>query len=214
VPVCFCDPATIEAHVIDGKLVNDTGDALLHSIEGWFDIIDEAIGTAHLVRVVYNDWGYPDSVFIDVDETIDDEEFGLVFDGYFHVPDAVDKFMTDHYGCGYGFAAASPDQTASFQVFFESDPSTGTYDLAEAEFAEVRFGTDLMANWCDDVIEIDEPEARVDERWTIVGGTVTITIAGQTTGELRDIVARTADGRDYPLGNATITNTAWGQFAG
>ena len=179
VPVCFCDPATIEAHVIDGRLVNDTSDARLHSIEGWFEIIDDAIGTAHLVRVVYDDWGYPDSVYIDVDETIADEEFGLVFDGFFHVPDAVDRFMTDHFGCGYGFAAATQNESASFQVFFESEPSTGTYDLAEAEFAMVQFGADLMANWCDDVVEPDEPEAGVDERWTIVGGTVTISFDDQ-----------------------------------
>jgi hypothetical protein len=215
VPVCFCDPEPIEANVIDGKLVNDTGDARLHSIENWFDIIDEAIGTAHLVRAVYNDWGYPDSVYIDVDEMIADEEFGLVFDGYFHIPDAVEIFLADDHGCGYGFAAASPNQSVSFQSFFSTEPEPGTYELADAEFAEVQFGTDLMANWCDDVVEPDEPEPVVDERWTIVGGTVTITFDDQqATGELRDIVARTADGRDYTLGNATIVNDAWGMFAG
>ena len=202
--------------MIDGRLVNDTGDARLHSIEGWFDIIDDAIGTAHLVRVVYNDWGYPDSVYIDVDETIADEEFGLVFDGYFHVArrrrQVHDRSLRVRLRIRRRITRPVDVVPG---VLRDAEPSTGTYDLAEAEFAEVQFGTDLMANWCDDVVETDEPEARVDERWTIVGGTVTITLRrARATGELRDIVARTADGREYPLGNATITNTAWGQFAG
>ena len=214
-PVCFCEQIEMEAFVIDGKLVNDDGDPRRLSIEGWFDVIDHAIGTAFDVNVTYDDWGYPVSVYIDVDEYTADEEFGLAFGGYFQVPDAVDKFMTDGYGCGYGFAAAAPNQSVSFQAFFANEPAAGTYELADAEFAEVQFGADVMANWCDDVLEPDEPEPVVDERWTIVGGTVTITFDGpRATGELRDIVARTADGRDYPLGNTTVINDAWGMFAG
>ncbi len=216
-PVCFCEQEQLEAHVIDTKLVNDTGDSRLHGIEGWFDVIDDAIGTAYEVQVVYDDWGYPESVYIDVDEMIADEEFGLEFDGFFHVPDAVDKFMTTDHACGYGFSAASPDQSVAFQVYFDpsGDPYSGTYDLADATVAAVNFGADLMANWCDDVLEPDEPEPRVDERWTITGGTVTITIEGQrATGEFRDIMALTPDDVEYPLGNATIVNEGWGVIAG
>lgn len=216
-PVCFCEQEQLEAHVIDTKLVNDTGDSRLQGIEGWFDVIDDAIGTAYNVEVVYDDWGYPESVYIDVDETIADEEFGLEFDGFFHVPDAIDKFMIDEYPCGFGFAAASPDESVSFQIHFSpsDEPLTGTHDLADARIAETRFGADLMENWCDDAIEPDEPEPRVDERWTIIGGTVSIEIEGElATGDFQDIVALTPDGREYPLGNVTIENVAWGFFAG
>ena len=62
-----------------------------------------------------------------------------------------------------------------------------------------------MENWCDDAIEPDEPEPRVDERWTIIGGTVSIEIEGElATGDFQDIVALTPDGREYPLGNASF----------
>jgi hypothetical protein len=219
-PVCFCLEEVVTVDVIDGTVVGGVGSGLADSVEGWFDVIEEAIDEAAAVEAEFDPTtGIPVSVYIDVDEMIADEEFGLAHRELTPEGDPIDRFLTDEYGCGYGFAVATPDQTASLVVGFagfgEGIPS-GTYDLVDAEYGAIRFGTDLMANWCDDVVEPDEPEPVIDEEWELVGGTVEITLTSDhtATGVLRDVVARTPDGREIRLGGATVANDTWGFFAG
>lgn len=218
-PVCFCPQQEIEVQVIAGRIVDRTDQA--RSIGDWFDEIDAAIGIAADIQVNYDDRGHPTSLFIDVDEIMADEEFGFQLVDLVRVPDAVSEFMPDAYGCGFGFAVASPDETAALVVRLqglaegENGPGTTRYELADTS-AEIRIGTDLMANWCDDVFEEGEPEADVTERWPVVGGTLDVTVGadGTATGMLVDIVAESPDGQEQRLGNAFITNDAWGFFAG
>ncbi len=215
-PVCFCPDGEIRVDVIADRIVNSTGEDGL-TVDAAFDMVDEQIGTAADVRVTYDDLGYPTSLYVDVDEMIADEEFGLELVQFSPVSDAIDMFVTDPYGCGYGFSAATPDQSASFTVFFPDiakGPDAGAYDLADV-MGELRFGTDLMANWCDDVMEEGEPVPEIDEAWEIIAGTLDITTTGSTaTGSFTDVVALTSDGLEYPIGDVTITNEAWGVFAG
>lgn len=216
-PVCFCPQREIQIDVIAGRIVHSTAEDGL-TVAAVFDLIDEQIGTAADVRVTYDDLGYPTSFYVDIDEMMADEEFGFELVDFAPVSDVIDTFITDPYGCGYGFAAATPDQSASFTVFFadvtENGPVAGSYDLADV-MGELRFGTDLMANWCDDVMEEGEPVPELDEAWEIIAGSLDITIDGSTaTGSFTDVVALTSDGLEYPNGNVTITNQAWGVFAG
>ena len=109
--VCFCDPDETRAdvEVIDGRVVNDNDRGTFSSVDEWFDIIDQAIGTAADVRVAYADAGYPTSLYIDVEEQMADEEFGL------------DQIAVDFHGLPQLDADASPEQVQSFVTgFFEA----------------------------------------------------------------------------------------------
>ena len=104
---------------------------------------------------------------------------------------------------------------------FGEPPAEDAADLASSSTAwsaEIRIGADLFANWCDDVIEVGEPEPRVDETWPITAGTARILDADAATTtatlELTGLVATAPDGAQYQLGDITIENPAWGMFAG
>lgn len=219
-PSCFCDQAELTVEVIDGRLVDQDDVDRARTVEGWFDEIDAAIGTAVDVRVTYDDSGAPSSLYVDVDETMADEEFGYELVDIEPVADGLDAFLDGEYGCGYGFALANAGQTVSMAVSFvgvdwETGPATGTYDLADVDGA-VRFGTDLMANWCDDVIEVGEPEPEVDETWNIVSGTLELSVTDNrlATGTFTDVVAVDADGIEHDFGDVVVANGMWGFFAG
>jgi hypothetical protein len=131
--------------------------------------------------------------------------------------------LTEPYGCGFGFQIGDPDQTAGLFITsgagFGDPPAVGTVDLAvdDSWTARLDLGTDLFANWCDDVIEMGEPEPQVDETLEVVAGTLEFSIdeAGVVaTAKASGLVARDADGVEYALGDITIENPAWGMFAG
>jgi hypothetical protein len=131
--------------------------------------------------------------------------------------------LTDPYGCGFGFQAGNPEQTAALFITssagFGEPPPMETIDLATdgAWTARLDLGADLFANWCDDVIEMGEPEPRVDETLQVVEGTVEVTLGASGTAasaRATGLVARDADGVEYALGDITIVNPAWGMFAG
>jgi hypothetical protein len=131
--------------------------------------------------------------------------------------------LTEPYGCGFGFQVGNPEQTAGLFITsgagFGDPPTVGTVDLAtdESWTARLDLGADLFANWCDDVIEMDEPEPQVDETLEIVAGTLEFSLddAGVVaTAQLTALVARDADSVEYALGDITIENPAWGMFAG
>ena len=219
-PSCFCDQEELTVEVIDGRLVDPDDFDRARSVEQWFDEIEDAIGTAADVRVTYGDTGAPTSLYVDVDETMADEEFGYELIDIEQVTDGLDAFLEGEYGCGYGFAIANAGQTVAMVVSFvdidwETGPQMGTHDLADLD-GTVWFGTDLMANWCDDVIEVGEPEPAIDEAWTIVSGTLEVsqTDSRLALGTFTDVVAVDPDGREHALGDVEIANGMWGFFAG
>ena len=218
---CFCALVEIELEVFEGRLISVPGPTGQRSIEEWFDVIDEALDSAFRVDAEYDDdWGYPVDVFIDVNDSANDEEFGMERISFFEVPEPVAQFMDVDYGCGFGFWAGSEAQTAAMFVSLDLDFGnpvlSDSYDLADLSSAEIRFGADLFANWCDDVIEQDEPTTQVNETWTINGGTVTVTqnSDNSVTGVFVDVTAQTPNGETVELGLATVTNEAWGLVAG
>jgi hypothetical protein len=131
--------------------------------------------------------------------------------------------LTEPYGCGFGFQVGNPQQTAGLFITsgagFGEPPAADTVDLAtdDAWTARIDLGADLFANWCDDVIEMGEPEPQVDETLEVVAGTLELSADESgvvASAEMSGLVARDADGVEYALGDITIENPAWGMFAG
>ena len=131
--------------------------------------------------------------------------------------------LTDEYGCGYGFQAGNADQSAGLFVMtdgtFGEPPRSGRVTFgpeASPWSGELRFGSDLFANWCDDVIEPDEPTPVVTETWAVTSGRGELTLNddGTATVSLTGLVAVDGEGAQHELGDITIDNVGWGQFAG
>jgi hypothetical protein len=84
--------------------------------------------------------------------------------------------------------------------------------------AELRFGADLFANRCDDVMEPGEPEPVVDEVWQVSGDLELIELpageCGPARGMLREGMAHSEDGENIALGTLDLSNETWGCFAG
>lgn len=228
-PQCFCIPSDVEVTVIGGQLVatsiqtdGEFGRGIADegiTIEGWFDRIDAAIDTAANVTVAYTDWGYPDSVWVDESLMTADEEWGMTVGGYVDGTHVAQHVVNQSYGCGYGFWTANPSQTLSLRLPLGADGSTptpGSYDVASLVGAELLVGANLMANWCDDVIEMGEPEPVVDETWALTAGTIELTFTSSTTAVavVTGLTAEAPDGTTVVLGDAEIRNDTWGQFAG
>jgi hypothetical protein len=220
-PTCFCPSDDVTVDVLEGRTLTPREPGHAWTVEQWLDRIGTAIGNVADIRVTYRDDGAPSSLYVDESETIADEEYGYELVDLQPVSDALDAFLVDEYGCGYGFAIAGEHQTASMIVGFvdvediETGPVPGTYDLAELD-GSVDFGTDLMANWCDDVIEPGEPEAYVAETWDLVGGTLELTIADNrlALGTFTDLVAVDRGGARHHLGDVDVSNGMWGFLAG
>ena len=131
--------------------------------------------------------------------------------------------LTEPFGCGFGFQVGNPSQTAGLFITsgagYGEPPTVGTVDLAtdDAWTARIDLGADLFANWCDDVIEVGEPEPQVDETLEVVGGTLEFAVDESgvlATAQVTELVVRDAEGVRYALGDITIENPAWGMFAG
>jgi hypothetical protein len=141
--------------------------------------------------------------------------------------------VVDH-GCGFGFATSSADQTAGLSLFWTKgfDPSTprpfGVDDTGSVALpsggwdGEFWIGTDLFANWCDDVVEVDEPVPSIVERWTLVSGVLTFDepdglvefATAPVTATLSGVTIESAGGEQRELADINLTNPAWGFFAG
>ena len=132
--------------------------------------------------------------------------------------------LTDAYGCGHGFYLGAPDQSAGLflisQNGFGDEVPAGTHQLpSEAWVSELQFGTDLFANWCDDVMEPGEPEPVTEEIWLVSGRLEISSLpapgeCGPASGSLTGAVARNEAGEEIPLGDIDLTNDSWGCFAG
>lgn len=218
-PSCYCPQDDVTVAVIGGRPVGTDAAGHVWSVEQWFGEIDAAIGKAADVRVAYGETGAPSSLYIDVDEMIADEEFGYELVDLEPVTDPLETLLVDEYGCGFGFASADGDQTVSMVVRFvdvdwETGPEPGRYDLADLA-GTVYLGADLMANWCNDVVIEGQPEPVIDDTWSIVGGSVDVSIDNRlAVGVFTDVVAVDADGDERHLGDIEVSNGMWGFFAG
>lgn len=131
--------------------------------------------------------------------------------------------LTEEWGCGNGFYVGNPGQTSALRLQFTGDELTETeIDLPDPAWSAVLIhGTNLYANWCDDVIEANEPTPREHETISIAGGHLSIVgeipepfTGGTLVVEATDLEVVRPDGTTAVLGDITITNRAWGVFAG
>ena len=136
--------------------------------------------------------------------------------------------LTADWGCGYGFAVSDQAQQALLSVYHGGDESkidqTVTFPDPSWE-AQVRVGTNLAANWCDDVIV--DPQAEVDETWKIVEGTLRFEgdpppvtyeqgkqVDQPVRAQLTGVVVESPNGEQVELGDIALVNESWGFFAG
>ena len=132
--------------------------------------------------------------------------------------------MTETYGCGHGFWIGNPSETAALRFAYLGDDG----DATDARLPDPRWqvellvGTDLYANWCDDVIEPGEPEPDISATSRVVEGSLEIIGDSPTepftpatlTLEARGLAVEMDDAEIVPLGDVTIVNTSYGVFAG
>lgn len=136
--------------------------------------------------------------------------------------------LTDDLGCGYGFARVNEEGTTLLILWADPDATTTprTVSFPDSKWnAEVRVGTNLVSNWCTDVIE--EPQAEVEETWQVVEGTLTFEgklppfrwpedsqVTQPVVAELTDVVVQGPDGERVDLGDIPLRNESWGFLAG
>jgi len=141
------------------------------------------------------------------------------------VPAPVEQALDDltiEYGCGYGFYLSNPDQTVGLFISTNHPDVPEVSDLVTDDIwsTELQIGEDLFANWCDDIIEVGEPEPRVTDRWSLSAGSISIDLRPTECGgesaiaTLSDVVVLTSNGTQIELDDIDITNNAWGCFAG
>lgn len=131
--------------------------------------------------------------------------------------------LTQEWGCGHGFYVGNPEQTSALRLQFSGDELTEReIDLPSPDWSVVLVhGTNLFSNWCDDVIEANEPTPVEHESLGVVAGHLSILgeipepfSGGTLVVEATGLEVELADGATAPLGDITITNPSWGFFAG
>lgn len=136
-------------------------------------------------------------------------------------------WTTSDWPCGYGFRAGNADETiALFIELRQFDvgsagqvPAVGNVPT-EIWDGYVQFGTDLFANWCDDVIEGGEVLPEETARWGLVAGDLELIgeqpVQGCGPMELKatGLVAEDPEGTQVSLPDVDLTNPSWGCFAG
>jgi hypothetical protein len=249
--ICFCPETAWVNTIVDGAVVSHeaSGDASFfdpgpRSMETLFDEIAAAIAEGYeTLDVEYHpETGAVVRYYVDVEALMADEEYGVEVTSLTpYDPDTdpdtdpeapADEIeaaaLVDDHGCGYGFAKGNEDQTLALIISSEGGFGTGGPDVSEPVelpspdwSASIHTGVDLFANWCDDVIEPDEPTPITDETWTLVGGTLTVTSGTPAdcdgepvTATLTGAVAESPDGEQVNLDDIELANTGWGCFAG
>lgn len=166
-------------------------------------------------------WGYITG-FCDADRVVVFEELDVLVED----PAAIE--VTEHHPCGFGFTAATADQHAALLVSpttgtgLGGAPEGGSITLPDPGWnAMLRVGTDLMSNWCDDVLEPDEPTPVWYAEWPVTAGSLQFAPpdgpgcdGAPITADLVNLVVTTTDGTDLSFPELSITNAAWGCFAG
>jgi hypothetical protein len=143
--------------------------------------------------------------------------------------------LSVHHGCGHGFFVGNAEQTVALHLSWVPNPGPDAGVLARPEpgptplpgrdwTGELRLGTDLFANWCDDVVEPGEPNPEVTEGWPVVGGTLEMTADPSSDGgcgsgtparaRVTDLRVEAPDGAIVGLPDLEVENDAWGCIAG
>lgn len=134
--------------------------------------------------------------------------------------------LTVEWDCGTGFWLSNPDQTAALHIRYlgEGAPAREVTLPDPGWQAQLVLGEELQANWCDDVLEPDEPVPQEHARHTVTAGTLVLVgeipprAAGggghSLTVEASDLEIGLPDGTLLPYGSVTITNAHWGLLAG
>jgi hypothetical protein len=134
--------------------------------------------------------------------------------------------LTEDWPCGFQLATSNEDQTLGLIVRaddverLQQEPLPFEDDLVGGVWeATVIRGTDLFANWCDDLIEEGEPTRNVEEELPVTGGRIEITEGPVEEGEeveaeLTDVTAEDPSGETIDLGDVHIENENWGFLAG
>lgn len=130
----------------------------------------------------------------------------------------------EDWGCAYAFTVGTLDQETRLSLWFDGSPGgaapePGTSELGGDWTGELVAGTDLFAQWCDDVIGPDEPEVVEVAEWD-VEGTLTWQLE-EGGGECPSVAsatltdaAVTTDSGEVPIGDVEFRNEAFGCFAG
>lgn len=127
---------------------------------------------------------------------------------------------TQDWGCGRGFTLGTDDQTVRLSLWAETEAQEpGTVEVDGTTWSgELVTGEDLFAQWCDDVVEADEPEVVESARWPVTG---TLTWTTEGTGDCDGPATATlSDGRVdtgdevVPLPDLELRNESFGCFAG
>ncbi len=218
---CDCEPSSRTVRVLGGSAIGDvTGDALARAtVHGWFEAVAEGIDTADAVEAEFDQYlGHPARNMIDPDDAVTGDEYGLDTVRFTIVRDPIERWFTEPWNCGFQLVASTPDQSAAVVLRLGDGPddiADGSYAVDLLPVAEIRFGRDLMSNWCDDVLLPDEPVAAIADRWPITAGSIELarergdTVVGLVDG----LVASTPDGV-VDIGGAALRNDAWGAQAG
>ena len=211
-----------------------------------------AEGVASVEATYDPEIGRPTDYFIDVSEMMADEEHGIsvrsfTAAGVRTTSTTVDpststtstgapvgsvdlSTLTESWGCGLQLSAGDPAQTRALTLVWNgaggAPPADGDVGARGTDGpgweGTLAFGTELFANWCNDVVIAGAPAPEVSESWTIVAGTVTLDAPPPADspcptvvrGTARGLVARTASGDEQALGDVSLVNGSWGCFAG
>lgn len=248
--ICFCPPGlwidtvvdgVVTDHVFDGDDVFDGDNSFYdpggRTMEDLFDSIEALLDRdyASIDLSFHPETGALDQYYIDMNELVADEERGIdvisvePYDGETAATpvDVNAAALTTNYGCGFGFAKGSATQDLQLAVFWNGFAPEGPdfatpIDLPNPAWsAEITTGSDLFANWCDDVIEEDEPVPVISSSWSFLAGTLAVSPATpggdcptEVTGILSGAVVESTTGKQVTLEPISLTNTSWGCFAG
>lgn len=135
----------------------------------------------------------------------------------------LDEEELDDFGCGYAFTLGTADETVRLSLWSDANhgepPETGTHELGDTWTGELVTGRDLFAQWCDDVMEPDEPEVVEEREWEVAGTLTWELVEGDgqcpsvATGTLREAAVVTDDGT-VDLPSLDLRNEFFGCFAG
>ena len=234
-------PVAHEIGPVEGGFSDPDQEPEILTMPDLFDLVQEQIDTADSLTVEYDpDNGRVRVLEVDpIENAIDDElqyrvtafrvatasGVTTTTTGYGERMDPAT--FSEDYGCGRSFQASDADQTVALHLdlvdpTYEAAPPTAA-SLPSSEWdARIEVGSDLFSNWCDDVIEPDEPVPEVDEVWPVVAGTIALAgdvsgspdVSSSVTAHLTGIVAERPDGTRVEVGDLDVTNDHWGGAAG
>lgn len=144
-----------------------------------------------------------------------------------NVPDDPLPELSETYSCQYGFYLGNVSQTVGLFVTYQDYEAAQQGDITmtsdidgDVWKAELQFGSNLFANWCDDVLEADEPRSEVDMTWD-VSGVIEVTELddsgcgrGSARASLSDLIATDSEGETIELPDLQVENEAWGCIPG